>query len=98
MKKLVKKKRDLIEKILMIVGGIIVMAIGFMILIASIPLMIIIIGLFTFIGSIAVIIFGFKMILNSIYISVKCPNCFKKVNPIMGDRIICKACKNIIKF
>ncbi len=97
-KKFTKKKRSLVETVLMIAGGIFLILNGLVISLISFPLMLIIIGFFTLIGGCAIMLVGYVMIATSFYKSVKCPKCSKSVNPRRKDKMICLACKNILKF
>ena len=96
-KKFIRERRSLVETMLMIFFGSIIILMGFMVTLISVPLMVIIIGFFTLIGGIAMIGFGVAMMLNSRYKLVNCPKCSRGVNP-RKDKVICVSCKNILEF
>jgi hypothetical protein len=97
-KQFIKEKRNLVETMLMTFTGSMIILSGFVICLLSIPLILIIIGFLPLIGGYMMILFGWVMIGNSVYKPIECPKCFKSINSRGKSKVICIACKNIVKF
>ena len=73
---------------LVVVGGIISAI--------SLPLVLIVFGIFPLIGGLMMIISGIRILNSSTYNPIPCPKCHTKLNPIK-DRVICTKCKNVME-
>lgn len=93
-----KKRRPLVETIMLMIGGVIGLFLGLVGILISIPLMFIIVGFFTIFGAAAIVILGFVMIYHSIYTPIECPKCEASLNPGYKNKLICPKCKTIVKF
>lgn len=97
-KKFTKKRRNIVETMIMIFVGVMMILPGFAIFLISIPFLLIIVGIFPLIGGGAIMFAGFIMIKNSFYKSVNCTKCQRSINPGLADQAICATCKNVTKF
>lgn len=98
-----KEKRNIIETIIMIFLGCVFILLGFGVFIISIPLVIIIIGIFLMIGAFGIMAIGSSFIMCSRYKSenIICPYCKFNVKKNYGilkkkEMFICSKCKKII--
>ena len=69
---------------------------GGIICLISLPLVLILIGIFPLIGGLMMIISGVRILNSSTYNPIPCPKCHTKLNPFK-DRVICTKCKNVME-
>ena len=97
------ERRNIFVTIIMIVLGICMFVFGIAGAIASIPFMLIVIGIFTFVGFGTFGLLGLTLVINSIYknIETTCPYCKDEVSQF-GSQLKtkgsykCKRCNNVV--